>query len=278
VVVGDDKYDVTDSGGACGYRIECAGTTVWLGKLSRRGTYETESTTLTSGKLEAVLRLVYVGDQRHARASAKHTEKPKATSRAKAEASTSPRTSAPPSSATRPTASKAKPPKSVSHAPAATPSRAKRTAKSATSHPQSAPASPSRAKAPWKTTAKRQAKPTTAPGNTQAGPLTQRTPVSPPSAKPSSRRAALHVDDTTVLHEIKANLYKGDPAAAQTHFEAMERIWRGGGREATIAWMAKHKFPSVVDAFDDWMEKNVEAARAMLHGAPHSAPKHEQVA
>ncbi len=285
VVVSDDKYDVTDSGGACGYRIECGKSTVWTGILSRRGTYATHSTTLSPETLKEVLRLVYVGDQRHAQArapesartappSATHTAKPKGTRRAKASASAAPGRSAPPSSATRPVALKAKPPKSVSHSTAAAPVRAKRAAKSATSHPQSALASHSGVKAPKNPKAKRHAKPKTASGNTQAGPLTQRTPVSQSSAKPSSRRAASHVDDTAVLREIKANLHKGDPATAETHFAAMERIWRGGGREATVAWMAKHTFPSVVDAFDDWMEKNVDAARAILHGAP----KHEQVA
>ena len=285
VVVDDDKYNVHDFGTSCGYRIDCEGTTVWTGVLGRRGQYDTHTTTLTAGKLNEVLRLVYVGDQRHAQArapqsartappSATHTAKPKGTRRAKASANAAPPTSAPPSSATRPVSSKAKPPKSVSHGLAAAPVRAKRAAKSATSHPHGAPASRSGVKASENSKAKRHAKPKTVSGTTQAGPLTQRTPVSPPSAKPSSRRAASHVDDTAVLREIKANLHKGDPATAETHFEAMERIWRGGGREATVAWMAKHPFPSVVDAFDDWMEKNVDAARAMLH----DAPKHEQVA
>jgi hypothetical protein len=285
VVVDDDKYKVHDFGTSCGYRIDCEGTTVWTGVMGRRGQYETHTTTLSGGKLNEVLRLMYVGDQRHAQArapqstraaaaSATHTARPKGTRRAKASASAAPGTPAPPSSATRPVASKAKPPKSVSRGPAAAPVRAKRAAKSATSHPQSAPASRPQVKAPAKSKAKRQTKPKTVSATTQAGPQTQRTPVSQPSATPSSRRAVAHVDDTTVLREIKANLYKGDPTTAETHFEAMERIWRGGGREATVAWMAKHPFPSVVDAFDDWMEKNVDAARAMLHGAS----KHEQVA
>ena len=296
VLVGDDKYNVTDFGSACGYRIECEGNTVWTGIMGRRGQYDTHTTTLPTGKLDRVLRLVYVGDQRHAQAHASERtpaapksttrpEEPTSTRRAKDEASPSSRSSAPPSSATRSTAPK-KPKASASPHTHAAPPRAERAAKpdakrpakatTRSSHP--AHAAPSGAQATEKSRAKRQAKPKTASGSAHAGPQTQRTPVSQPGAKPSSRRAAPHVDDAAVLHAIKENLHKGDPATADSHFEAMKRIWLGGGREAAVAWMTKHEFSNVVDAFDDWMEKNVEAARAMLRKAPHGAPKHEQVA
>ena len=121
-------------------------------------------------------------------------------------------------------------------------------------------------------------KPKAPSASTQAGPLTQRTPVSQPSPKPSSRRTEPRVDDTAVLNEIKKNLHEGDPSTAEQHFQVMEAIWMRGGREEAIAWKAKHKLASVVDAFDDWMEKNVEAARAMLGASPRSAPKHKNVA
>lgn len=275
VVVDDDKYDVTDSGGACGYRIECKDTTVWLGKLSRRGTYETDSTTLAERTLKEVLRLVYVGDKRHARPRAPHAEEPKSTRRPKPKPSAAPRAEEPkstrrskpkpsaaaPSSETRRTEVKAKPKPSASPRTTAARPRAERTAK---------PATPPRAKAT--------AKPKATSESTHAGPLTQRTPVSQPSAKPSSRRTAPRVDDTAVLNEIKKNLHEGDPSTAEKHFQVMKAIWLRGGREAAIAWKAQHKLASVVDAFDDWMEKNVEAARAMLEASPRSAPKHEHVA
>jgi hypothetical protein len=290
VVVGDDKYNVTDSGSACGYRIECEGNTVWTGIIGRSGQYDTHTTTLATGKLDRVLRLVYVGDQRHARAqdsqrtpaapkSTTSPEEPKSTRWTKDEASPSSRNSAPPSSATRSTEpKKSASPRTHAAPPHAAKPEAKRPAKATTRSSHRTHASPSGAKAPEKSKAKRQAKPKAASVQTQAGPLAQRAPVSQPSAKPPSRRAALHVDDKAILHSIKENLHKGDPATAESHFKAMKRLWLGGGREATVAWMAKHEFSNVVDAFDDWMEKNVEAARAMLHKAPHGAPKHEQVA
>ena len=289
VLVGDDKYNVTDSGAACGYRIECEGTTVWTGIMGRRGQYDTHTTTLATGTLDRVLRLVYVGDQRHARAhdsqrsptapkSTTRPEEPKSTRRAKDEASPSSRNSAPPSSATRPTESKAKPKSSTSSRTPATQPRAARKATSTTSRAHGASASTASAKAPAKSKAARQSKATTAPGSTHAGPLTQRTPVSQPSTKPSSRRAAPHLDDTAVLNEIKKNLHEGDPSTAETHFQVMKAIWMRGGREAAVAWQERHKIPNVVDAFDDWMEKNVDAARALIGSAPHGASKHEQVA
>src|SRR5262249_56118490 len=97
------------------------------------------------------------------------------------------------------------------------------------------------------------------------GPLTQRTPVASASAKPPSRRAPPSVNDKAVLEGILETLRREDPSKAEESFIALKRIWLAGGREATIDWMTKHTFPSVVDAFNDWMEKNLETAQAMLH-------------
>lgn len=81
-----------------------------------------------------------------------------------------------------------------------------------------------------------------------------------------------------MLKEIKANLHQGDPSSAEQHFQVMKAIWLRGGREAAIAWKEQHAFSSVVDAFDDWMEKNVATARAMLGDVPPGAQQHGQVA
>ncbi|MEP7122513.1 MAG: hypothetical protein ABJE95_16445 [Byssovorax sp.] len=81
-----------------------------------------------------------------------------------------------------------------------------------------------------------------------------------------------------MLKEIKANLHQGDPSSAEQHFQVMKAIWMRGGREAAVAWKAQHQFSNVVDAFDDWMEKNMATARAMLGEPPPSAQKHGQVA
>lgn len=285
VVVGDDKYDVHDSGAACGYRIECNGSTVWTGTMGRRGSYHTLTTTLAKGTQEEVLRLVYVGDRRHAQArtpARAHAAPPSGPRAAKRKALASHPTPAPPPSTTRTREVKAKPASPDSQPRSAPPPhvepKAKQRAKPTTRHAPAAPASASGVKAKEKAKAKPRAKPQATSESTHAGPLTQRTPVSQPSAKPSSRRTAPRVDDTAVLNEIKKNLHEGDPATAEKHFQVMKAIWLRGGREAAIAWKAQHKLASVVDAFDDWMEKNVEAARAMLGASPRSAPKHEHVA
>lgn len=297
VVVGDDKYNVHDFGTACGYRIDCEGTTVWTGVLGRRGQYDTHTTTLAGGTLKEVLRLVYVGDQRHAQPSAsqrtpaappsaRRAKEPKATRAAKPTATASERSPAAPPSTTRRKDSTAKPAGTVSPPKSVTPSAArtakpaaKRQATSAASSSQRSPVSTSSAKTAEKPKAKRQAKPRKALESTHAGPQTQRTPVSQASVKPSSRRAASDVDDAAVLKEIKANLHQGDPSSAEQHFQVMKAIWMRGGREAAIAWKAQHAFSNVVDAFDDWMEKNVATARAMLgEQPPPSAQKHGQVA
>lgn len=289
VVVRDDKYDVTDTGAACGYRIDCNKSTVWTGTLGRRGSYHTTTTTLDEGTLKEVLRLVYVGDRRHAQArtparahaappSGPRTAKPASKRQAKRKAPASRPTPAPPPSGPRTREVKAKPAIPASQPRSAPPPhvepKGKKRAKSTTRHDAAAPASRSSIKAK----AKRHVKPKTTSASTHAGPLTQRTPVSQPSPKPSSRRAESRVDDTAVLNEIKKNLHEGDPSTAEQHFQVMKSIWMRGGREAAIAWKAQHKLASVVDAFDDWMEKNVEAARAMIGASPHSAPKHEHVA
>lgn len=293
VVVGDTKYNVSDSGAACGYLIECNGSTVWTGVMDRRGGYETHTTTLAKGTQEEVLRLVYVGDRRHAQArtparaqaappSGPRTAKPASKRQAKRKAPASRPTPAPPPSGPRTREVKAKPASPASQ-PRSAPKphvepKAKPRAKPTTRRDAAAPASTSSSKAKEKAKAKPHAKPKATSASTEAGPQTQRTPVSQPSAKPSSRRAEPRVDDTAVLSEIKKNLHEGDPSTAEQHFQVMKAIWMRGGREAAIAWKAKHKLASVVDAFDDWMEKNVDAARAMLGASPSSASKHEHVA
>jgi hypothetical protein len=81
------------------------------------------------------------------------------------------------------------------------------------------------------------------------------------------------VDDTAVLAEMKEKLERDDPEHAKELFEVCERVWFAGGREATIAWMTAHNIQGVVDAFDDWMDKNRKAAEALLKRAQKSPKK-----
>jgi hypothetical protein len=55
----------------------------------------------------------------------------------------------------------------------------------------------------------------------------------------------------------------------EASFPTFKRIWESGGRAATLAWMREHKLPDVIVAFHDWMQKNLEQAKAMIQaGAP----------
>jgi hypothetical protein len=88
------------------------------------------------------------------------------------------------------------------------------------------------------------------------------------------------VNDKTVLDALRKRFREEDPAAAEQNFATFQRIWRGGGREATAAWMRDHPFSSAsaVDAFIDWTHKHFEVAQAMLEKAPRRAPKSAKVA
>ena len=70
-----------------------------------------------------------------------------------------------------------------------------------------------------------------------------------------------------MLGQILEHLRRESPADAEKSHAKLSRIWLGGGREATIAWMQGRKFPSVVAAFNDWVEKNIEAAQTILRKA-----------
>ena len=287
VVVGDDKYDVNDTGAPCGYRIDCNRSTVWTGTVGRRGSYRTITTTLAEGTLKEVLRLVYVGDRRHAQArtparahaappSGLRTAKPASKRQAKRKAPATRPTAAPPPSGPRTREVKAKPASPASPPRAVPPSHVEPKAKPTTRHSLPAPASTSGAKAKEKPKAKAKphAKPKATSASAHAGPMTQRTPVS----QPSLHRAASDIDDDAVLDEIKASLHHNDPSTAEKNFQVMKAIWLRGGREAALAWQDQHAFSNVGDAFDDWLEKNVATARAMLNQPSHGAPKHEHVA
>ena len=250
VVVGDQKYDVTDFGALCGYKIESGGVIVWTGVLSGQG-HDTQTTTLPADTLKEVLRLAYVGDQREAAKAGRTESAP----------------SVPPSAAPK-SETRTKPDQAAEAKPKR---QAKRKANAST--PASAKAAPPSAKPKSETKAKRRSKKAASP---KSGPPTQRTPAAAPSAK--EHHAAPSVDDKTVLAGLMKKLRKEDPSTAEQSFAALKRIWLGGGREATVEWMKLHSFPSALDAFSDWVEKHIEAAQAMLDKAPHSAPKSAKVA
>lgn len=276
VVVGDDKYDVTDFGKTCGYRIELEGAVVWTGILTR-GSYETHTTTLPAERLQEVLRLARVGDRREvAKAGGSpqaHADPPGAApaagpkSETRAKASGSPQAAEPKAKrSAQPRAKRPSKPKASAseHAPAATPS--------SKAKPEASAPAP-KAKETKEGKAKSRAKP-------KDGPPTQRTPESSSSktssAKPRARREQ-RVDDKAVLDGLLEKLRAEDASTAEQSFASLKRLWLAGGREATVAWMKKHKFPTALDAFNDWMEKNLDAAQAMLSNAPTSA-KHAEVA
>jgi hypothetical protein len=288
VVAGDQKYDVTDFGTTCGYKIEHNGTIVWTGVVSGRG-YDTHTTTLAADMLTEVLRLAYVGDQREA-AKAKSPESapaapssaaPKSETRAKPDraAEATPkrdgkpkREGSPKRKAKASAPAKSAPPSAKPSHESKPPEKAKASAHaSAAAEHGTAP----KAEHGAEPKAKRRAKKAASPRN---GPMTQRAPVTPPSAKPHAHHAASSVDDKTVLEGLMQKLRHEDPSTAEQSFAALKRIWLGGGREATVEWMKHHTFPSAVDAFSDWMEKHFETAQAMLEKAPHSAPKSSKVA
>jgi hypothetical protein len=278
VVVGDDKYDVTDFGRTCGYRIEHEGVVVWTGIVTR-GSYETHTTTLPGERLQEVLRLARVGDRREAAKAggspqapadppgATPAAGPKSETRAKPKESGSPQAAEPKAKrSAQPRAKRPSKPKASAseHAPAAPPS--------SKAKPEASSTAP-KAKETKEGKAKSRAKP-------KDGPPTQRTPESSSSktssAKPRARRE-VRVDDKAVLDGLLEKLRAEDATTAEQSFASLKRLWLAGGREATVAWMKKHKFPTALDAFNDWMEKNLDAAQAMLSSAPTSA-KHAEVA
>jgi hypothetical protein len=341
--VGDQKYDVTDFGATCGYKIGQSGTIVWTGVRSGQG-YDTHTTTLAADTLHEVLRLAYVGDQREAAKAGRSASPspaptpnaaPKSTTRAKPKRQAEPKAGAPKGSTSaneevvsilerttphlvplwrrvqrkikgsdgpsrlgaflryvhenpaevnqehdralwrkineqnrkeRPARATAP---AKSGAPSAKPTE-KPKAKRAAKAKETAPASPRtkhKAEPKAKSPAKRRA------ASPSAGPLTQRTPVAPPSAKAHAPATPPSVKDKTVLDALRKKFREEDPSAAETNFTAFKRIWLSGGREATVEWMSLHTFPSVVDAFIDWTNKHFETAQALLEKAPHSAPK-----
>jgi hypothetical protein len=72
------------------------------------------------------------------------------------------------------------------------------------------------------------------------------------------------VDDGAVLADVKRKLKREDPEHEAELFDALQRIWFAGGREATLAWMAAKKMGSVADAFSAWVDANPAAAKALL--------------
>ena len=270
VVVGDRKYDVTDFGATCGYKIEHEGTIVWTGVLSGRG-YNTHTTTLQADTLQEVLRLAYVGDQREAAKAGRSETSPPAPPSVEPKSETRAK---PKQRGTRKPKAEASAP-AVAAALSATPmpkSKAKRAAKAKASEPALSPTAEHRAEPTTKRPAKQKA------ASPRNGPPTQRAPTTPPNAMPHAHQATPSIDDKTVLDGLMKNLRKEDASNAEQNFANLKRIWLGGGREATVEWMKHHTFRSPVRAFTDWFEKNTETAKAMLARAPHSASSNVRAA
>jgi len=296
------KYLVLDAG-AKGITIEHDGATVWSGRRLETGSYETRATTVPHDKLERLLRHVRVGDERTPKlpATPARNEQPpvvrKGEPRTPRRAATHPTASGKrpvsaaqaevlargravraerlaadgaakqPAGAAKPSARRGrKPPPPKPDCP---PAKRRAPAK-APAHP---PARPSVAKptaegtphAPGAPVAKRK------PGRPRKNPAGTATSAPKSTSKRADRAPATtrsvrtaRVDDAAVLAEVKKNVKRDDPANATSLYAALERIWFAGGREATLAWMASHKIANVVDAYSDWVDKNADAARALL--------------
>jgi hypothetical protein len=70
--------------------------------------------------------------------------------------------------------------------------------------------------------------------------------------------------DKQVLAEVHERLRKEDPANADAMYKDLAHIWRAGGKAKAKAWAKAHQFTSVVDAFNDWVLKNIDEAQSLL--------------
>jgi hypothetical protein len=282
--------------GAKGVTISRDGAVVWTGQRSSIGAYHTHTSTLPSRKLEGLLRLVAVGDERtpkvhvaehrhEAAAPAKQTATPAATeskrpiSAAQAEALAhgrevraeqlaSQRAGAPP-------AASAKPKRRRGRRPATSAPPTAASARKSTAKPKAKPVQTRRAtSATHPAAAKSAAPPKPKPGRPRKHPAPAATAAPSKKAEraPATRRSVRNpaVDDTAVLAEVKKKLKHDDPKNAAALYGLLRRIWFAGGREATLAWMASQNIASVVEAFRDWVEKNPETANALLQESPQA--------
>jgi hypothetical protein len=293
VILRGQRYDVTDEGKGF-LRIVRGGVPVWSGKRDGES-YQTHGTLLAPKLLATLLKMVRDGDSHTPKAHVGSSGLPVPasasavppsgvrTSQRAPEAAKPARASAPGKPASDKPASgrRASSKRQVSQAQldALARGRAKRAANRAAAAARATPAAATPgaptphakrkpAAAPPASSKKKPAPPPpsskrkTPPSGTrkaEAGPPTSRSPGS--IAKPES------IKDNVVLGQILEHLRRESPADAEKSHAKLSRIWLGGGREATIAWMQGRKFPSVVAAFNDWVEKNIEAAQTILRKA-----------
>jgi len=244
-----DEYHVTDYG-AKGLEIVHKGAVVWSGHRTKDG-YTTKSTTIVAPtKLGKLLDTVRAGDEatpkppvapeqvpaarkvRTAKATAKAAPKGKAA--ATVGAST-------PKAAGAPKAKRGKRAPSEAQLAALEAGREQRASQRAEAAPPTQRAAGS-------------ARPAKKPGRKGA------------AAHPASGpRPSIHMhDDEQVLADVLAQLKKKNPAEAEQLFDALKRIWLGGGREKTVAWMKEHGQRNVVKAFDAWVNANMKEAKQIL--------------
>jgi hypothetical protein len=259
------KYTVVDAG-TSDLKMTLDEAVVWTGQRLSTGDYKTLSTTLPTAKLEGLLKLVRVGDSRTPKV---HVAEP--AHRAPASATVSARQAARAAPAeTKPTARRGRKPKAKPAAAAHT-STSKPAPKSSARRASKSPTAKSTqtASAPPAASAKRRrGRPPK-----QAAPATAAAPASKKVDRaPATRRSLRNpaVDDIAVLAEIKKKVRREDPKNAPQLYDALQRIWFAGGREATLAWMATKNMATVVEAFSDWVDKNGDAARALLEKAASS--------
>jgi hypothetical protein len=244
------KYEVTDYG-AKGIEITHNGTVVWSGRRTAEG-YTTTRTTLSAAKLGALLKTAMEGDVA--------TPGPVVIP--------APVASPPQGRTRRPKQEAATGSREVTAA--GRPMRGRRAR--ADAPPAGAqPAGPPEAPAPKTTSAKRgpararrkadSAQPGA--GATHPAPRANRSRSAEPQT-PSKATTVQVPDDDTVLAKILAELKKKNPAQAEQLFDALKRIWLGGGRAKTIAWMEGHGHRNVVKAFDSWVQANMAEAEEIL--------------
>ena len=255
-----DEYHVTDYG-TKGLEIVHKGAVVWSGHRTKDG-YTTKSTTIVAPtKLGKLLDTVRAGDEatpkppvapeqvpaarkvRTAKVTAKAAPKGKAA--ATVGAST-------PKAAGAPKAKRGKRAPSEAQLAALEAGREQRASQRAEAAPPTQRAAGS-------------ATPANKPANKPAKPAKPPTRKGAAAHPASGPRSSIHVhEDEKVLADVLAQLKKKNPAEAEQLFDALKRIWLGGGREKTIAWMKEHGQRNVVKAFDAWVNANMKEAKQIL--------------
>ena len=284
---------VLDYGGRVEVEREGDGAVVWTGRATETGFATTGAPKLATAELQDVLHLMLRGEQATFGGHAAPTSTKKKPTEVQSQA---------PAAGSAKRAQKSKPKPASKHATASSVAVKKTAAKKPTevkpqapeagreksaekSQPKSAvkraaaskatankKATPAQPQPPAASSEKRAEKPkskaapkkpkVSAPPAIQSRP-SQRSKEAPPPTERSSRSV---VSDARVMEDLQKHLAEKYPAEdAETLFKQLEHIWRAGGRDKTLAWMAEHGHAgSIVEAFESWFTANQAEAQDLL--------------